>query len=172
MKIGTQLQKQRKLHGMSQDELASKLHISRQSVSKWENGATLPSFSNVVAISELFELSLDELIKGDTDLMEKLENDNPKITKTWLVIIVGSIIAVIAMVILKFLRVGMDTIDNVMVVPEIIALAGLLMNINWKSFNKLLSKKAIIWGIIWLALYLIPMLNDFVTGFIDGLNGR
>jgi len=60
MQIGKQLQQRRKEQGMSQELLAEKLHISRQSISKWENGSSLPSFANVVAISELFDLSLDD----------------------------------------------------------------------------------------------------------------
>lgn len=50
MRIAEQLQKQRKLHNLSQDELADKLGISRQAISRWENGATLPSFYNVLAM--------------------------------------------------------------------------------------------------------------------------
>ncbi|KRN98890.1 helix-turn-helix transcriptional regulator [Companilactobacillus kimchiensis] len=73
MKIGDQLQKQRKLHKMSQDELAEKLHISRQSISKWENGGSLPSFSNVVAISDLFHISLDDSFYGYLSYFEDIE---------------------------------------------------------------------------------------------------
>ncbi|WP_260152149.1 helix-turn-helix domain-containing protein [Lentilactobacillus hilgardii] len=63
MKIGKVLQVQREKRHWSQAELAEKLSISRQSISKWEQEVALPSFANVVAISDLFKISLDDLIK-------------------------------------------------------------------------------------------------------------
>lgn len=171
MRIGEQLQNQRKLNGMSQDELADELHISRQSISKWENGKSLPSFSNVVAISDLFDISLDELIKGDSELMDQFEANEPKISKTWMIVIISFTIAIIIMGILRFFRISDDRIDTLFSVPEIIAFGFLMYNINWKKFNKGISKKLIFWGIIWLGLYLIPIINDFIASFIVGYNG-
>ncbi|HIY93541.1 helix-turn-helix domain-containing protein [Companilactobacillus sp. HBUAS56275] len=168
MKIGEQLQNQRKLHGMSQDELADELHISRQSISKWENGKSLPSFSNVVAISDLFDISLDELIKGDAELMDQFESGKPKISKTWMIIIISFTIAIIIMGILRILRISDDRIDTLFSIPEIIAFGFLIYNIDWKKFNKGINKKLVFWGIIWLGLYLIPIINDFIAGFIYG----
>jgi Predicted transcriptional regulators len=93
MKIGEQIQYQRKLNGMSQGELANELHISRQSISKWENGTTLPSFSNIVIISDLFNISLDELIKNDDEVMANLELKDPRVSKTWKIILISFIVA-------------------------------------------------------------------------------
>ncbi|GAA5423180.1 helix-turn-helix domain-containing protein [Tetragenococcus halophilus] len=73
MKISEQIKKQREMKHWSQQELADKLHISRQSISKWEQDVALPSFANIVAISDLFEISLDELIRGDEELMNKFK---------------------------------------------------------------------------------------------------
>ena len=53
----------RKQKTMSQEELANKLDISRQSVSKWESGLSMPDLENVIKLSELFEVSLDYLLK-------------------------------------------------------------------------------------------------------------
>jgi len=52
----------RKKSGYSQEELANKLHVSRQTVSKWELGESNPDMEKLVAISDLFEISLDELV--------------------------------------------------------------------------------------------------------------
>ena len=52
----------RKKAGWSQDELASKLNVTRQSVSKWENGTSDPSTSNLIALAKLFDLSAEELL--------------------------------------------------------------------------------------------------------------
>jgi hypothetical protein len=64
-----------------------------------------------------------------------------------------------------------DGIHNMFMIPELIAFAFLIININWKRFNKGINKKIIFWGVIWLALYLIPIMNDFVSGFIAGFTG-
>ncbi|MCK5731850.1 MAG: helix-turn-helix transcriptional regulator [Tenericutes bacterium] len=53
----------RKQKNMSQEELANQLDISRQSVSKWESGLSMPDLENVIKLSELFEVSLDYLLK-------------------------------------------------------------------------------------------------------------
>ncbi|AXQ77606.1 XRE family transcriptional regulator [Streptococcus chenjunshii] len=59
-----QLKKYRTERGMSQEELANKLFISRQAVSKWEKDEAKPDLDNVVKLSEIFDISLDELILG------------------------------------------------------------------------------------------------------------
>ncbi|SKA64069.1 DNA-binding transcriptional regulator, XRE-family HTH domain [Eubacterium uniforme] len=52
----------RKQKGFSQEELANRLNVSRQTISKWEVGDSTPDMENLVAISELFDVSLDELV--------------------------------------------------------------------------------------------------------------
>ena len=52
----------RKEAGLSQEELADKLAVSRQAVSKWENGTSDPSTSNLIALAKLFDLSAEELL--------------------------------------------------------------------------------------------------------------
>lgn len=52
--------------GMSQEVLADKLSVSRQAVSKWESGVTLPETDKLIAISDMFKVSLDYLLKEDS----------------------------------------------------------------------------------------------------------
>ena len=68
MGFGEKLIKLRKQKGMSQEQLGMQLGITRQSVSKWESGSTLPELSKLIAISEIFGVSVDYLVK---DEMEK-----------------------------------------------------------------------------------------------------
>ncbi len=63
--IGEQLVKLRKMNNMSQEKLGNILGVSRQTIYKWENNKAYPDMMNLVAISEIFDVSLDELINGE-----------------------------------------------------------------------------------------------------------
>ena len=62
MEFNNKLYELRKQKGLSQEELAHRLNVSRQTISKWEVGESTPDMENLVAISELFGISLDELV--------------------------------------------------------------------------------------------------------------
>lgn len=64
MSFAEKLMELRKQQGWSQEELGEKLDVTRQTVSKWELGATTPEMEKLAAISELFGITTDELIKG------------------------------------------------------------------------------------------------------------
>lgn len=63
MEFNNKLYELRKKRGYSQEELANRLNVSRQTISKWEVGESAPDMEKLVAISDLFEVSLDELVK-------------------------------------------------------------------------------------------------------------
>lgn len=71
MELGGQIKRHRDALGLSQEELAEKIFVTRQSVSNWENGKTYPDLQSLLRLSELFSLSLDELIKGDIETMKE-----------------------------------------------------------------------------------------------------
>ncbi|WP_125763081.1 helix-turn-helix domain-containing protein [Companilactobacillus hulinensis] len=172
MQIGKQLQQRRKEQGMSQELLAEKLHISRQSISKWENGSSLPSFANVVAISELFDLSLDELIKGDEDLMKELEKGS-KINKALLIVLVGVAGAIIAFILsTTVFNISYDVLYNWLALPIWISFFALIWSIKWKNIDKIVSKWTTVIAIIWITVSLWPHLYELVAGFLDGFNHR
>lgn len=65
MTFAEKLADQRRRHGMSQEQLADRLGVTRQSVSKWESGAAMPELAKLIALSELFQVSVDYLVKDD-----------------------------------------------------------------------------------------------------------
>lgn len=65
MNFGEKLAFLRKQHGMTQMELAEKLDISRQAVSKWERGTAEPSIENLIGIGKLFDVSVDDLVNDN-----------------------------------------------------------------------------------------------------------
>ena len=75
MNLGAQIKKYRTEFSLSQDELAEKLFVTRQSISNWENDRTYPDIKSLVLLSEVFSVSLDQLVKGDVDEMKKEINE-------------------------------------------------------------------------------------------------
>lgn len=69
MTFGEKLQLLRKQNGMSQEQLALKLDVSRQAISKWELNNSLPDTENAIQLSQLFCVSLDYLLKDDVLIM-------------------------------------------------------------------------------------------------------
>ena len=67
MTFAEKLVKLRKSNGMSQEDLADKLGVSRQAISKWESMQSVPDLLNVLNISSLFKVSTDYLLKADCD---------------------------------------------------------------------------------------------------------
>lgn len=74
--LGNRLQELRKKSGLSQEAFAEKLGVSRQAVSKWECGASLPDTDNLITISNLYGVSLDELV-GKKELSKTEEESIP-----------------------------------------------------------------------------------------------
>ena len=64
MDLGERIQEQRKKQNFTQDQLAEKLDVSRQAVSKWESGQSVPDVDKIVEMSGLFDVTTDYLLKG------------------------------------------------------------------------------------------------------------
>ena len=65
MKLPDKIIKHRKANGWSQEDFAEKLNVSRQAVSRWENGTALPDAQNILQISKLFHVTTDYLLNDD-----------------------------------------------------------------------------------------------------------
>lgn len=74
MNLGEKLFELRKAKNLTQDEVAEKLNVTRQTVSKWETNQSTPDFDKIIPISELFEIGVEELLTGKV----KEENDQAK----------------------------------------------------------------------------------------------
>lgn len=71
MEVSSQIKKYRTNRNMSQEELAEKVFVTRQTISNWENGKNYPDIHSLLLLSNLFDISLDQLIKGDIGPMEE-----------------------------------------------------------------------------------------------------
>lgn len=73
MEIGKKLKDARMRSGFTQESVAKKVNVSRQTISNWENEKSYPDIISVIELSNLYSISLDELLKGDEKMMEHLE---------------------------------------------------------------------------------------------------
>lgn len=70
MDISNQIKKRRTDMGLSQEELAERIYVSRQTISNWETDKTYPDIQSLLLLSILFDTTIDVLVKGDLDMME------------------------------------------------------------------------------------------------------
>lgn len=70
MELGKQIKKHRQEVQLSQEKLANRVYVSRQTISNWENDKSYPDVNSLVLLSEIFQISLDNLIKGDIEVMK------------------------------------------------------------------------------------------------------
>ena len=87
MDIGNKIKKYRESMGFSQEELADKIYVSRQTLSNWETNKFYPDIKSITMLCNMFDVSLDEFIKGDIEEMKrKIEEDEIKgfMTLSWI----------------------------------------------------------------------------------------
>ena len=103
MEIGKKLKDARMRSGFTQESVAKKVNVSRQTISNWENEKSYPDIISVIELSNLYSISLDELLKGDEKMMEHLEESTNVVKSTRKLIgaILLNIITVILLVTLS-----------------------------------------------------------------------
>ena len=113
MELGKQVYELRKKANLSQEQLAEKVGVSRQTISKWELGETAPDIKQAQVLSQVFSVSLDELTGNDTKevIYKKVSNTEKlagliiKVIKIWGIIILAClIVAVVGIVLFGFVR--------------------------------------------------------------------
>ncbi|WP_436885028.1 helix-turn-helix transcriptional regulator [Staphylococcus chromogenes] len=75
MELSKQIKKYRKEQNLSQEDLAEKIHVTRHTISNWERDKNIPDLNSLILLSEIFNTSLDNLVKGDVKVMEKQLNN-------------------------------------------------------------------------------------------------
>ena len=78
MIFSERLKQEREKRGWSQTDLAEKIHVSHQLVSKWETGENYPSIEALINLSDLFGITIDELLRSDEELEEKVNRDRKR----------------------------------------------------------------------------------------------
>lgn len=107
MEIGKQIRKYRMEAKLSQDELADKIYVTRQTISNWENDRNYPDIRSLVLLSSVFGISLDILVKGDLKAMkEQIDEEDirrfKRDQKVYLIMLAGMVI--LPMPLLRYLK--------------------------------------------------------------------
>ena len=98
MELGKQIKKHRQEVQLSQEELADRVYVSRQTISNWENDKSYPDVNSLVLLSEIFQISLDNLIKGDIEVMkdviqkEEIEKMN-RYGKSYTIMLIATVVS-------------------------------------------------------------------------------
>lgn len=79
MEIGSKLKNARTKMGMTQEKVAEEIKVSRQTISNWENNKSFPDIMSIIHLSNLYSVSLDELLKEDEKMMKYLEESTNKV---------------------------------------------------------------------------------------------
>lgn len=141
IKIGNFLKELRKEHNLSQEQLADKFNISSRSISRWENGNTMPDISMMIELADFYDIDIRDLLRGerksekmDEDLKETLvmvadytEAEKAKILKKVYICGQGMLITSVASLIVYFLS---YYIDELVLTPFLLILAGGIFAIN------------------------------------------
>ena len=96
MEIGARMRELRAERAMSQDDLAARVYVSRQTISSWENGKTYPDVQSLLLLSEIFGATVDSLIKGDVDTMTETIDRDVKTMKRLSYVMVGFLLLMVA----------------------------------------------------------------------------
>jgi len=99
MEIGKKLKDARMRSGFTQESVAEKVNVSRQTISNWENEKSYPDIISVIELSNLYSISLDELLKGDEKMMEHLE-ESTNVVKSTRKLIGAILLNIITMILL------------------------------------------------------------------------
>ena len=100
MELGKQIKMHRQEAHLSQEELANRVYVSRQTISNWENDKSYPDVNSLVLLSEIFQISLDKLIKGDIEIMkevikkEEIEKMN-RYGKTYTLMLIATVVSAV-----------------------------------------------------------------------------
>lgn len=167
MNIADRIQNLRRLKGISQEELADKIGVSRQSISKWESEQSTPDIDKVILLSDFFETTTDYLLKGIESKKEGNEKLDTRISTA-----IATLFNLAAIVVAIAIWIDKQTIAAVAVGIVMIGFGCLLYFIGKVIGDNNQSATKWFWIInIWLII-LIPLASGFniVQGFLGGFS--
>lgn len=81
MELGIQIKQRRQELSLTQQDLAELLNVSRSAISNWEIGKNYPDIQSIINLSDILDISIEKLLKGDSELVEQITNDTKSVKK-------------------------------------------------------------------------------------------
>ncbi|MGX7024647.1 helix-turn-helix transcriptional regulator [Vagococcus hydrophili] len=132
MNLNNQIKKYREQKGYSQEVLAEKIYVSRQTISNWETGKSYPDIHNILLLSTLFNVSLDELVKGDVEMMKRKISNKKLDQLAWVMIVFIGLAAISVGVIFNYL----DDSMWLLLIPFCLWLVGMITALKLEKIKK------------------------------------
>ncbi len=166
MNIADRIQRMRKIKGVSQEELADKIGVSRQAVSKWESEQSIPDLDKIIIMSEYFDVTTDYLLKG----IERVDDGEDKRPDARIFAIVGTVLDFIGVILAAALWYEQQLTTSLVVGLVFIALGCMVFGVGVLGSipRSKASAKRSFWIVnVWLIAF-IPLsfaYNVLFTGF-------
>lgn len=128
MTIGEKLTQARLDNQLTQQQVAQYLFLTRQTISNWETGRSYPDVSSLIALSDLYQHSLDELLKGDKAMMSNLEKKERELKQNRQVYFASMIVDIILLVLLVMSLMGLKDF-KLATGAQILLNIGILVNV-------------------------------------------
>ncbi len=176
MEISKCIKDARQNNNISQESLAEQLGVSRQTISSWENGKSYPDLVSIIKMSDIFNISLDKMLKEDKKLVNNMQEkmDTVKSNKSIVFTILFAIIIFGGIYLIQTF-VDIPKIDNlylnigVLIAFIVGVLTYLFSNVyvgkflNQKTSNKSILKTIIVMLVIVSLFFIFPLIEDFTT---------
>ena len=147
MEFNEKLQHLRRQKGITQEELAGKLYVSRTAISKWESGRGYPNIESLKAIAEFFCISVDELLSSD-EVLDIARKESVQKAKQYISVTFG--LLDVCMALLFFLPFFASRTDGVILETSLLALTGVEPWLRTTYF--VLLSATVFYGVVTLAL--------------------
>lgn len=151
MEIGQKLKQKRTERNLSQEKLAAQLGVTRQTVASWEKGKTYPDIGSILKLSDLYGVSLDELLKEDADMKKHMEKTAAFTEKLWNSLFVTAVLLLPASMLLHYWGLA-----NLGLAAKLLSMALLLLVLvfRWRSYGW--KKSELVIGLFFWTIFFLP----------------
>ena len=178
MEISKCIKEARQKNSISQESLAEQLGVSRQTISSWETGKSYPDIVSVIKMSDIFNVSLDKMLKEDKNLVNNMQEKMNTVksnryiifTILFAIIFFGGIYLIQTFIVIPkvdnlFLNIGVLLIFIVGVLTYLFSNVYVGKFLNQKTSNKSILKTIIVMLVIVSLFFMFPLIEKFTTVF-------
>lgn len=173
MQLGENIYRHRTNHNLSQGALAEALEVSRQSVSKWENGSATPELDKLIRMSALFHVSIDELVFGQAPVIKEQEATgvlpglNPRVAAGLILMLFGMVFFLLSVFWGNHLRLG-EEFGELLSITIVLISTALIATYHWPVFA-ICASFYMVYGVVCAGILKINDVTNDLFLLITGL---